>query len=376
MLALMQKQGYAPRFAVFEITLRCNLDCRHCGSRAGNARDDELTLEEIRVLARDLGRLGCRHLTLSGGEPLMRRDWPEIAEAMREAKITTALISNGSIWSSTIAERFKSAGIASLGISVDGFSANHDYQRRSPGLFKRAVETITQAADAGIEVVAVTTVNRRNKSELPELRDFLGECGARFHQFQLATPTGNMTEHPDLMLEPKDVLEIVPLLAQLRQDEKTPRVQITHTIGYFGEPEPHLRDGSSLVPFWTGCPAGMSVIGIESNGNVKGCLSLPSEKNCESAFLEGNVRTESLPTIWNRPGGFAYNREFSLELLGGECRTCDYAEVCRGGCTWRCTATTGFVRDNEYCFLRQERRVEAEARRRLPLVDRRGGGVG
>lgn len=372
MLELMKKIGYAPRYAVWEITLRCNLDCRHCGSRAGKARSDELTLSEAKQLCQDLAELGCLHLTLSGGEPLLRKDWPEIARTLVGAGISTAIISNGSIWSDTLAETVKSVGICTLGISVDGFRANHDYQRRSEGHWDRVIQTIKSAADAGIEVTAVTTINRRNQTELAELREFLGECGATYWQVQFATPTGNMSDNRDLMMEPKDVLRVVPELAAMRRDGKRPGVQITHTIGYFGEPEESLRDPSMVVPFWIGCLAGMSVIGIESNGNIKGCLSLPSERNGEPAFIEGNIRQESLRQIWTRPGAFAYSREFTVDSLGGFCRTCDYAEVCRGGCTWSCYAGKGFVRDNHYCYFRQQNEQSSpnaeDERVRLPLV--------
>jgi radical SAM protein with 4Fe4S-binding SPASM domain len=371
MLELMKKLGHAPRYAVWELTLRCNMDCRHCGSRAGEARSDELTLDEARQLSSDLADLGCHHLTLSGGEPLLRKDWPEIAESLVKAGIVTSIISNGSIWNDEIAQSMKRVGISTLGISVDGFRENHDYQRRRQGHFDRVIETIKSAVAAGIEVTAVTTINRRNQKELSALRDFLGECGASFWQVQFATPTGNMADNVDLMMEPRDVLFVVPLIAALCRDGKHPEVKVTHTVGYFGEPEEALRDPTQVIPFWTGCLAGMSVIGIESNGNIKGCLSLPSEKNGEPAFIEGNIRKQSLREIWTRPGAFAYSREFTVESLGGFCKTCEYAEVCRGGCTWSCYAGKGFVRDNSYCYFRQlheEGMTEDERKVRLPVV--------
>jgi radical SAM protein with 4Fe4S-binding SPASM domain len=76
------------------------------------------------------------------------------------------------------------------------------------------------------------------------------------------------------------------------------------------------------------------------------------------AFVEGNVRQTPLREIWFRPGAFAYCREFTVDSLGGFCRTCDYNEVCRGGCTSTCFAEKGFVRDNPYCYWRQLREAE------------------
>jgi radical SAM protein with 4Fe4S-binding SPASM domain len=70
-------------------------------------------------------------------------------------------------------------------------------------------------------------------------------------------------------------------------------------------------------------------------------------------FVEGNVGHTPLAEVWRRPGGFAYNREFSVDLLGGFCKECEYAEICRAGCSWTSFAHTGDLRDNPYCYHRQ-----------------------
>ena len=65
--------------AVIEITNACNLRCPHCASTSGRARADEMTLAELQGVFRDLASLGCREVTLLGGEFVLRRDWPEVA---------------------------------------------------------------------------------------------------------------------------------------------------------------------------------------------------------------------------------------------------------------------------------------------------------
>ena len=150
------------------------------------------------------------------------------------------------------------------------------------------------------------------------------------------------------------------------RDGRLPKVQPGHNVGYFGEPEERLRDEGVVVPYWTGCLAGLQVIGIESNGNIKGCLSLPSEQNGVDAFVEGNIRQSSLRDIWCKKDAFSYCRAFRVESLGGFCRTCEYNDICRGGCTWTCFSEQGFVRDNPYCYWRQlhlQREQQAQAKR-------------
>jgi radical SAM protein with 4Fe4S-binding SPASM domain len=353
LIELHQTFGYQPRVAVWELTLACNLGCRHCGSRAGRARPDELVPSEARRLCHDLAELGCQQLTLSGGEPTLRRDWPEIAGLLVDSGIRTGMITNGLGFTAESARMAKAVGLETVAFSVDGLAAAHDYQRRSTGSWCEVMRGIDRAVAGELRVSVVTTINQRNLDELERLRSVLGERGVLRWQLQFATPTGNLADHRELVMDPREVVRAVPLMARMCRDDALPKVYAGHDVGYFGDPEESLRDPQAPIPFWTGCPAGLSAVGIESNGNIKGCLSLPSTRNGVEAFVEGNIRDTPLSEIWSRPGGFAYCREFTVESLGGFCRTCDYNDVCRGGCTWTCYAERGLVRDNPYCYWRQ-----------------------
>jgi len=99
------------------------------------------------------------------------------------------------------------------------------------------------------------------------------------------------------------------------------------SIGYLDENETYIRGRSSPICCWEGCSAGISNIFIDSVGNVKGCGALYSD-----VFIEGNVRNTSLAAIWNNKNAFAYNRNFSTDLLSGKCEGCDAGDVCKGGC--------------------------------------------
>jgi MoaA/NifB/PqqE/SkfB family radical SAM enzyme len=82
-------------YAVWEITLRCNLACAHCGSRAGPARRNELTTIEALDLVDQLAELGITEVTLLGGEAFLRRDWSVIARAITDAGLHCTLTTGG-----------------------------------------------------------------------------------------------------------------------------------------------------------------------------------------------------------------------------------------------------------------------------------------
>ena len=95
---------------------------------------------------------------------------------------------------------------------------------------------------------------------------------------------------------------------------------------------------------WRGCPAGWSTCSITSDGKVKGCLAMPDE------LTEGDLRKNELWDIWFGPEAFAYNRKFTLDQLGSNCRDCDMGEACKGGCSTNSYSTTGVFHNDPYCF--------------------------
>jgi len=359
LLAFLQRLGYRPYQVVWEITLACDLNCRHCGSRAGRPRDDELSTPEALRLCRDLAELGTRRVTLAGGEPTLRQDWPMLADALVSRGIHVNLLTNGRSWDKDKARQAKLFGLESVAFSIDGCERTHDYIRRSEGQWQALLEAIDLTRAQGVQVAVVTQINRRNMGELEQMRDVLAEHDVASWQLQLGIPSGNMADNRDLVVEPGDMLDLVPRIAALKQLPGRPRVYPADNIGYYGEHEPVLRDRSKVVPFWVGCRAGCTVLGIESNGDIKGCLSLPSSRNQEDRFREGNIRQRPLKEIWRDPDAFAYNRKFTPQQLQGFCRQCEYGEICRGGCNWTAFSHTGDCGGNPYCYYRQLKEGEA-----------------
>jgi radical SAM protein with 4Fe4S-binding SPASM domain len=343
----LTRGAWVPRTCVWELTLACNGRCVHCGSAAGRARDDELDTDEARALIWELARLGCESVTLSGGEPLLRPDWPELARAIRQADMRLELITNGLVVAAQ-ADAIAAAGFYGVTFSVDGPESVHDALRGVAGGLQRLLRGAEALRRRGVRIGAATQVNRLNLERLAEIQSLLVAHGFQGWQVQLTMAHGRAAERDEgLCLAPEQLplLEerLVPLCS-----EPALLTQVADNIGYMSRHEPLLRTIAGQPPrFWTGCAAGLQVVGITSNGTVRGCLSLPP------AADEGNVRQRSLTAIWNDPNAFAYNRRFEVEQLSGPCAGCPFGRICRGGC--RSLAWAGPARSphaNAHCIWR------------------------
>lgn len=350
MRALFEAVGVHPQTCVWEITARCNLRCIHCASALGPtaSRGAELTTERGLRLVDELADLGCRFVGLSGGEPLLRPDWSQLARRLRGLNVDVGMISNGLLVTESVAKTMVDNGVSTLGVSIDGLRATHDSIRVRPGSFDAAVRALRIAAGAGLRIHAITHVNRMNRGELDALHAELENLGVRTWLVQLSAPMGRMSEHRDLVLDASELLPFAQWLSAIKGRSRM-YIAVGDNIGYYTELEPSLRRKGSDHPlcFWCGCSAGFLTLGIEANGNVKGCLSLQSAQ-----FVEGNVRERPLREIWEAPGAFAYTRSFDPSQLRGACIGCDYGEECRGGCTFMSVALTGHPHGDPYCLFR------------------------
>ena len=262
------------------------------------------------------------------------------------------MITNGLTWTRELTARARSAGIHRMGISLDGLERTHDCVRKAHKGFRKVLRGIDLVVEAGIGVVAVTHVTRHSLPELERMHALLARHGVANWQVQLGVPMGNLAEDRDSVLGPAEILELIPRLAALNRAGVPPKVIGADNVVYYGEHEQDVRFApeASRIKFWVGCRAGLDVLGIESHGDVKGCLSLPSVLNGRTDFIEGNVRERSLTDIWRDPDSFAYNRKFTPADLKGHCAGCAWGEICRGGCTWTSVAHHGQPHQSPQCY--------------------------
>ena len=370
----VDERNWKPRNCVWELTLACNLKCGHCGSRAGKRRSKELSTAQCLDIVDQLTDLGCELVTLSGGEPTLRRDWDGIAHAIASRGAHVNMVTNGAYATpraaQEVAARAKDAGMCNVGVSIDGPRDVHDFIR-GEGTFARSMTAIEAFLDAGLPVAVMTTLNQLNAHRLEELRAFVIDSGAKQWRFQLAKPMGNMEDIRELVLRPAQMLQVIPEIARLKKLGGI-SVRVGDSIGYYGPHDKLLRGRGwrGRKESWQGCQAGMQAIGIESDGGVKGCLSLQAKPGGKDPFVEANLHDATLDDIWHRPGIFAFNRDFRAADLTGGCGGCKHGAVCRGGARCVAAAVTGVLTENAYCYhgLVEARRSRHEAAMALPAA--------
>jgi Y-X(10)_GDL-associated radical SAM protein len=358
--------GHVPVHVVWELTLACNLKCQHCGSRAGKRRSGELNTQECLEVVEALARLGTREVTLIGGEAFLRKDWLEIIRAFRAHGIYTALQTGGWAFTPRRLEEALAAGLQGVGVSVDGLREYHDRVRGVKGAFANALDVLRRARDAGLNRSVNTQIGPETIPQLRELMHVLIDAGAQQWQIQLTVAMGNAVDHPELLLQPHRLDELIPLLAELRDEgaERGFTMLVGNNIGYFGPYEHRLRAVLDEGVHWTGCSAGQTVIGIEADGTVKGCPSLPTV-----GYAGGNVRELSVDDIWNTRPEIHFGRLRGAGDMWGFCGTCYYADVCRAGCTWTSHSLLGRPGNNPYCHHRVLELKKRGLRERIRKVE-------
>ncbi|MBN1291294.1 MAG: radical SAM protein [Candidatus Latescibacteria bacterium] len=285
---------------LFEVTHRCPSDCIHC--LLLKTPKDELTLDEIENLFHQLRDEGTVNIGLSGGEPFMRKDFPEILELAARDNFFLTLVTTGTMINHHEVNLLLKSRVRNVEISLLGAnSATHDTIMRFSGAFNRMIKAVNLLRDNGIGVLLKTTVLRQNKQELPAMAKLAHELKVGFQSNISVLPqeNGDCTIQ-ELALSEDEVAGLDPSLV------------------YGGLiPGENLKDGAILA-----CTAGITNAGISPQGDIFPCIIL--------RYKIGNIRNRTLKDIWHdNPDPFLSRlREFQEEDAA-ECFNCKLKPFCR-----------------------------------------------
>lgn len=337
---------YQPITCVWEVTMGCNMRCGHCGSSCAKPLPDELMTEEALDVCGQIADMGLRWVTLSGGEPLTRKDIHLLIRTLSQKGVSVNMITNGWLLGPAEVQKLKDSGISTIAISIDGTREIHNKIRKE-GAFEHAERAFAAMRESNVMSGAVTTITNQNLNILSELKEELIRMGVMSWQLQLGLPMGNLKEKPDWVIEPGSVKKIIDFCYDTAKEGHI-KVYPADCIGYYTKKESIIKSISfqtDNVSLWDGCNAGVRGFGILQNGDILGCTSIRSGK-----YIEGNLRERSLREIWEDENAFQWRRSMTKAKLSGDCRSCTYGSKCLGGCpNTRLTMDGDMYSENKYC---------------------------
>jgi radical SAM protein with 4Fe4S-binding SPASM domain len=311
---------YAPFLVVWDFTHNCNLNCKHCYSDSGATGEKELSTQEALAVVDQLADAGIIALAFSGGEPLSRKDFFEVARVK----------------------------VNYVEVSIDGATAKtHDEFRGVSGAFDKAVAGLKNCVEADLCVCIASTATKNNFEEMPGIIDLAEEIGAeRFTYFNFI-PAGRGKAHFDQDLAPEEreklmryliarmtkgckstILTTAPQLARvgLQCQGQKGTGEVTMSMAHMQT----VKVTKKVVPladFIGGCGAGRLYCSLSPQGDVHPCVFLPVNV--------GNLKTQKFTDIWLTSELF--NGLRNRANLKGTCGSCTYKYIC-GGCRARAKA--------------------------------------
>jgi len=347
---------------VWNITRRCNLKCVHCYAHATDkVVSDELTTAEGKALIDDLAAFGVPVLLLSGGEPLVRKDLPELAEYAVQKGMRAVISTNGTLITPPMAQKLKAIGLSYVGISLDGMETINDEFRGLAGAFKSAMQGIKNCQNAGIKVGLRFTINKANADEVPKIFDLLEAKKIPRVCFYHLVYAGRGSKMVDADLSHAEARKVVDLIIDRTRDlhdRGIPKEVLTvdnHADGPYlylrllGEDPERAKDVLELLQMNEG----------NSSGRGIGCVSWDGEVYADQFWRHcsfGNVRQQPFSKIWTDTANtFLQQLKHKKKYVKGRCADCRWLDICGGNFRVRAEAVSGDVwAPDPACYLTDE----------------------
>ena len=303
-----------------ELTLRCNENCIHCGSRCGEIRSEELSVQQyetfLKEVKEDMGTAN-KMLCITGGEPLLRKDFFDIMSMANGLGFHWGMTSNATLIDDSVARDLKKCGMGTISVSIDGLPETHDKFRRSPKGYERAMAGIESLLRVGgFKSVQVTTVvTHQNINELNELYKIFNEMDIDSWRVINIEPMGRAKDYPDVILTKDDYIQLFEFIRNMRIAGEPVSYGCSHYLGM--EYEREVRDWYYL------CTAGLYTASITANGDIIACLDI--ERRPE--LVQGNILKDRFSTVWKEKF-----KDFRIDLSDQceKCKGCSEEKFCHG----------------------------------------------
>jgi radical SAM protein with 4Fe4S-binding SPASM domain len=319
------KRKHPLRYLFWEATLRCNLNCLHCGSdcfRNNNTRSEEL---ESSLLKKTLTEISQHYdpnkitFAIIGGEPLLRQDIIGVGSFASNLGYRWGITTNGTLLDREMIDKLRKAGLQTISVSLDGLEKAHDQLRNSTGCYQRVTKGIRLLVETPFykKFDIICCVSKLNINTLPAFIETLIEFRVPAVRFVPVFSRGRASRNSHLMLETDDYHFLLEFIAAIRKTSFQINISLGEE-GYWGpEWECQVRDAFHY------CGSGITIGTILYNGYVTGCPSV------SRVFVQGSIKKQPFIDIWNE--AFYPYREGKKELFSNKCQDCSHWDLCEGG---------------------------------------------
>jgi radical SAM protein with 4Fe4S-binding SPASM domain len=307
-------------YYILELTPRCNQDCRYCYNvwklKPDFLAGDMDTAEWRELIAKLQDEAGCRLVTFSGGEPLLRDDFRDILAFCHRRGLESILITNGGLLDDDMLAFCLDHGVTMFELTLLGAGAEtHDRLTRTPGSWERALAAMARLYKAGATWCGVFVATRENIAQTRQTLEMVVALGATAVMFNRFNPGGEGARHLELMPtveQVRDALAVVDELAATYQLFASASIPIM----------PCLLDTSPYAHIGFGfCAAGRenAYYTIGPDGRVRPCN--------HTATVLGDLHTQTWAEVLDSPA----LAEFTAPAPE-VCRPCPGLATCRAGC--------------------------------------------
>lgn len=347
---------------VWNTTRRCNLKCVHCYAQAKDTSfDNELSTLEGKKLIDDLAGFGVPVLLFSGGEPLVRKDLPELAAYAVEKGMRAVISTNGTLISPEKARILKDIGLSYVGISLDGMEAINDRFRGVKGAYQAALDGIRNCKAAGIKVGLRFTINKINVGEIPSIFNLLEDMDiprACFYHLVYAGRGSKLVEEDLTHEESRKAVDLIMDLTKKLHEKGKPKEILTvdnHADGPYlylrmlKEDPKRAEEVLELLEMNEG----------NNSGRGFGCISWDGEVHADQFWRHhsfGNVKNRPFSEIWSDTSEPLMKKlKEKKRYVEGRCASCRWLDICAGNFRVRAEAVTGNIwAPDPACYLTDE----------------------
>ncbi|MFH2142694.1 MAG: TIGR04133 family radical SAM/SPASM protein [Bacteroidota bacterium] len=302
----------------WECTLRCNINCLHCGSDCHkDVEIKDMPAEDfLKVTARIKEQYNPNKvmIVITGGEPLVRKDLEYVGLELYKQGYPWGFVTNGLALSEERFRKLMNSGLRSITISLDGLEDSHNWLRGRKDGFKKAVDALKLVVkEPDLVYDVVTCITQKNIDELDQIKSYLLELGVKKWRIFTIDPIGRAKENPDLNISSVQFKKVLDFIVNARNEGK---IKIDYGCeGFVGSYENRVRDGFFF------CRAGINIASVLCDGSIAAC------PNNSREIIQGNIYKDDILEVWNDK--YKIMRKLDWKKTG-QCKNCEVFKWCRG----------------------------------------------